>query len=187
MKIKPIELVIYILIPVFIIYWGIQLITPISQELSTNKQAKTEKESTVSQLKAKAESVQASKEQMKKNSEILKPFFKPEFQSSDSIAAFGGMFEDIVDYVRINQLLLRSIKYNINPAQDQIFANFANKYNVCEIQLYLVGTYPQLKKFIDEVFDYPYFLSISSIEINPYESNKKYLLARISINLYSSK
>ncbi len=187
MKIKSTEILTYILIFVIIIFLGAKQIAPITEQVNSSKATKTQKEASIEELKAKASSIDLANSQLNQQKEILKPFYKPEVETSETIASFGGMFEDIVDYIRVNQLLLRSIKYNINPESDPIFNKFSQNYNVCEIQLYVIGTYPQLRNFVQSVFAYPYYTNISSIEINPYAQNKKYLLANISINLYSEK
>jgi len=186
-KIQPTEILIYVLIFVIVTFLGVKQISPITEQVNAAKETKTQKEASLEELRAKVSTIDVAKSQMNQQNEILKPFYKPEVEVSDSIASFGGMFEDIVDYIRVNQLLLRSIKYNINPQADPIFNKFSQNYNVCEIQLYVIGTYTQIRNFIQTVFAYPYYVSISSIEINPYEQNKQYLLANISINLYSEK
>lgn len=187
MKIQPTEILIYILLIVIVIFFGIKQISPISEQINAAKQTKSQKETLIEELKTKVSTIEVAKSQMNQQKEILKPFYRPEVETSETIASFGGMFEDIVDYIRVNQLLLRSIKYNINPQDDVVFNKFSQNYNVCQIQLYVIGTYPQIRNFIQTVFAYPYYVNISSIEINPYEQNKKYLLANIYINLYAEK
>ena len=117
----------------------------------------------------------------------LKPVFEQKGSPEDSIASFGGMFEDIVDYIKINNLMLRSIEYSINPIDDQLYAQFPLLYNVCRVNLMAVGTYSQFEAFLNDIYVYPYFIDISQVEISPYLSDKKYLLANISITLYSKK
>lgn len=117
----------------------------------------------------------------------LKPVFEQKGSPEDSIASFGGMFEDIVDYIKINNLMLRTIEYSINPIDDPLYAQFPLLYNVCRVNLMAIGTYSQLEAFLNDIYIYPYFVDITKVEVNPYQSDKKYLLANISITLYSKK
>lgn len=181
------ELLLSIVAIVILVIFGIKSLSGVIIETKNNFTAKKQIKEKVTELKSKVDTINAAKNRLSKQQDILKPFFKQEFAPKDSIASFGGMFEDIVDYVKINGLMLRSIQYNINPQNDLIFKNFAASYNVCEVKLFLVGTYPQFQSFIKDLNNYPYFINIAEIIINPYESNKKYLLAQISINLYSQK
>lgn len=181
------ELILSIIVVALIVIFGIKQISGIAVECKNNFMSKREKASLVENLRVKVDTIEQANQRLEQQQDILKPFYKQETAQNDSIAAFGGMFQDIVDYVKINGLLLRSIEYNINPEQDLIFKNFAASYNVCEVKMFLVGTYPQLQSFFREVEAYPYYLNVSQINIIPYEANKKYLLVNLSINLYSKK
>lgn len=181
------ELILSVVVVILIVIFGIKQISGIAVECKNNFTSKSEKQSMVEDLRIKSETIDQANKRLEQQQDILKPFYKQDYAQNDSIAAFGGMFEDIVDYIKIDGLLLRSIEYNINPENDLIFKNFASSYNVCEIKLFLVGTYPQLQSFFRDIEAYPYYISVAQINISPYESNKKYLLINLSINLYSKK
>lgn len=181
------ELILSIIVVILLAIFGIKQIGGIVIECKNNFNIKSQKQSIVEDLRVKADSIDQANQKLEQQQDILKPFYKQEFAQNDSIAAFGGMFEDVVDYIKINGLLLRSIEYNINPAEDLIFKNFSSSYNVCELKLFIVGTYSQLQSFFRDIEAYPYYISVSQINIVPYESDKKYLLVNLSINLYSKK
>lgn len=181
------ELILSILTIILVVIFGIKQLSGIIVECKDNFATKTNKTATIEDLRKKEETIQLANEQLQKKQDVLKPFYKPEFQSPDSVASFGGMFEDIIDYIKINGLMLRSIEYNINPEQDLIFKSFASAYNVCEVKLFLVGTYPQLQTFFNDLYAYPYYLNVTKIDIKSYEPKPQYLLVNLSIDLYSKK
>ncbi len=181
------ELILSFIVVILIIVFGIKQIAGVAVEVKQNFGEKKQKQSVVEDLRIKVDSINQANERLQKQQDILKPFYKQDFAPKDSIASFGGMFEDVINYVKINGLLLRTIEYNINPDNDPIYKNFTVAYNVCEINMFVIGTYPQLQGFFNDIEMYPYYLSVNQINIMPYENNKKYLLANVSIHLYSKK
>ena len=181
------EFILYFIFIAVVLFFGFSKVGKIAVECKNNFVKKNRQVNVVKDLKIKVDTIASANAKLEKQKDILRPFFKQDFAPDDSIASFGGMFEDIVSYVKMNGLLLRSIEYNINPEEDQIYQNFTSTYNVCQVKLYMVGTYPQLQKFLNDIYTYPYYTSIDSISLNPYEYNKKFLVAEIDINLYSKK
>ena len=181
------ELFLSLVVVVLVLIFCIKQVSGIVVDCKNNFVTKREKQTTVATLKTNVESIEAAHDKIEKQQSVLKPFYKQQFVQNDSIAAFGGMFEDMVDYIKIDGLLLRSIEYNVKPDQDLIYKNFSTSYIVCEIKMFLIGTYPQLKAFLKDIDLYPYYISVSQMNVVPYESNKKYLLVNISVNLYSRK
>ncbi len=181
------ELILSVIVVILLVVFGIKQLGGIVVEVKNNFGSKREKQAIVEDLRIKVDSITQANERIKKQQDVLKPFYKQDFAPNDSIASFGGMFEDVINYVKINGLLLRTIEYNLNPEEDPIFKNFASAYNVCEIKMFLIGTYPQIQGFMNDIELYPYYISVDQINIMPYENNKKYLLANVSIHLYSKK
>ena len=105
----------------------------------------------------------------------------------DSISSFGGMFEDIVDYIKMNNLMLRSVEYKLNPPKDKIGSKFPTVYNVCGVDFFIIGTYPQIQGLIRDLKVYPYYIDIAKVELTPYEKDPEYVLTKLSITLYSKK
>ncbi len=181
------EILLSILAVLLILVFGFKQLGTIFVECKNNFVSKKTIVATVEDLRKKEETIRLANERITKEQNILKPFYKQEFVTNDSVASFGGMFEDIIDYIKMNELMLRSIEYNINPDQDLIFKNFASSYNVCEIKLFMIGTYPQLLQFFRDIESYPYYINISKVHVKPYEYKNQYLLINMSINLYSKK
>lgn len=163
-----------------------QVIVSVMKVQSTTQEHKKQKEKLKEAKKKLKDYEDANKRLMDKQSNIKK-VFQPKTSTEDSIASFGGMFEDIIDYVKINNLMLRSVEYQINPSDDVIYSKFPTLYNVCNVQLMLVGTYVQLEGLIRDLTVYPYFINISEVKINPYEKDEQYIIVTMNITLYSKK
>lgn len=141
----------------------------------------------VKEVNKKLADIESAKKKMLDKQNKMKPVFDPKTSAEDSIASFGGMFEDIIDYLKMNGIKLRSVEYKINPSDDPIYGNFPTLYNVCKVKLFVIGTYTQLEGLLRDLTVYPYFINISEVNIVPYEKNKQYLLINLSVTLYSKK
>lgn len=133
-----------------------------------------------------------SKEQKAKDEiqlQSIKPVYETQENSTnENLGVFGTMFEDIIKKAQYNGLLIRSIEYDMRPADDQIFATFSDSYNVCELKFFFVGTYKQLKTFMNELLNnFKYLVSISRLNITAFSGNTDYILINMSITLYSKK
>ena len=181
------ELLICGLLLLLAVAFGIrQVVVTIMKIQETSKEHKKQKEKLNEAKKKLKDYEDANKRLMDKQSNIKK-VFQPKTATEDSIASFGGMFEDIIDYVKINNLMLRSVQYQINPADDIIYGKFPTLYNVCNVQLMLVGTYVQLEGLVRDLTVYPYFINLSELRINPYEKADQYIIAAINSTLHSKK
>ena len=104
-----------------------------------------------------------------------KPVYKSELETNDQMSSFGVMFEDVIQSAKYNGLKLRSISYNLSPGDDIIVKNISSEYNVCAINMQLIGSYMQLRSYFQDIYNYPYLINLDKISINPYEGNKKFL------------
>lgn len=163
-----------------------QVIVSVMKVQATTKEHKKQNGKLKEAKKKLKDYEDANKRLMDKQSNIKK-VFQPKTSTEDSIASFGGMFEDIIDYVKINNLMLRSVEYQINPSDDTIYSKFPTLYNVCNVQLVLVGTYVQLEGLIRDLTVYPYFINVSQVRIDPYEKDEQYIIVTMNITLYSKK
>lgn len=181
------ELLICGLLLLLAVAFGIrQVFVAVTKVQSTTKEHKKQNEKLKEAKKKLKDYEDANKRLMDKQSNIKK-VFQPKTSAEDSISSFGGMFEDIIDYVKINNLMLRSVQYQINPADDAIYAKFPSLYNVCKVQLIVVGTYVQLEGLIRDLTVYPYFINIGEVQITPYEKDPQYIVVTMDVVLYSKK
>lgn len=145
-------------------------------------------EKTVTDLRKQVEDLKAAALAKEANAKkTSKPVYQNETPTSDPMASFGIMFEDVVSAAKFNGLKLRSISYNTSPQKDVVYANLQALYNVCEVKMELIGNYSQFRSYFEDIYNYPYLMNISEIEINPYEKNPRILIGTISVVLYAKK
>ena len=181
------EVIIGILLILLVaVFCGNNIIAASKKISATSSEHKAQKEK-LKDVKAKIEEYEAAKVKIQSQQNKMKPVFDPKSGAEDSIAAFGGMFEDIIDYVKMNNLKLRSVEYIISPDNDPIYTKFPSLYSVAKIKLFIIGTYPDFEGLLSDLTVYPYFINISEVQINPYEKNQQYLLINLSVNLYAKK
>lgn len=168
--------------------YGLYLLIPaITGTYNSYKDLNSSKEQ-IAQIKQQIADLESAKAaHVQKESAITKPIYKNDTPTSDSMSSFGVMFEDVIQAAKYNKLKLYSIAYNMAPADDLVYQNVQSEYNVCEISMQLYGTYPQFKSYFQDIYNYPYLINISKLEIIPYERDRNILGGNIKIVLYSKK
>lgn len=140
-------------------------------------------------LKEQAEEIAKRQQEEKNQLNSIKPVLQePSDSDGESLGVFGGMFDKIITISKENGLLLRSLEYEMNPAGDEVYQDFSDVYNVCELKFFFVGTYAQLRSFINAmVNNFEYLISISRLNVTAFSDNTDYILINMSITLYSKK
>ena len=168
--------------------YGLYLLIPsITGTYNSYKDLNSSKEQIAQIIQQIADFESAKAGHVQKESAITKPIYKNDTPSSDAMSSFGVMFEDVIQAAKYNKLKLYSIAYNMAPAEDLVYQNVQSEYNVCEISMHLYGTYPQFKSYFQDIYNYPYLINISKLEIIPYERDRNILGGNIKIVLYSKK
>ncbi len=149
---------------------------------------------TVSELQGLDEKMQKEKSrqsQEEMNLKSIKQIYESSSNgnASDNLAVFGTLFDDVIKTAQTNNLFIRSIEYDTKPANNTIYSNFSDQYHVCELKFFLVGKYPQLKTFLNDITgsNFKYLVSISDINITAFNGDTDYILIKLSISLYSKK
>lgn len=181
------ELIIGGLIILICAFFGISKIAGAATKVQKTVKDYNQENFKLKEVTKELENIEQIKKEMMNRQSKIKPVFSQKNAPEDSIASFGGMFEDIIDYVKLNGIMLRSVEYKINPPEDPIYSAFPVLYNVCNVNLFIIGTYTQMEGFLRDISMYPYFINIANLNIEPYEKNKEYLLIKVSITLYSKK
>ena len=167
---------------------SIYLIYPQAMNAVTLYQDIQAKTQSVQNLKSEIEDLKRKKEQHERQVKTsTKPVYKNELEITDQMSSFGVMFEDVIQAAKYNGLKLRSISYELTPVNDEVYKNVAEEYNACSIKMQLIGNYSQFNSYFQDIYNYPYLISLDKINIKPYEKNKQILIANISVNIYSSK
>lgn len=125
--------------------------------------------------------------EQKDKSGLAKKFFKPIEKGLDAESTIAKEFEEILELLRSNSIKTRSIKYEYNPADDNFVKNVASEYMVARLNSEMIGTYKNFEGFLKELYKHEHFLDISSIEIVPYQNDKKILIIKFQLKLYAQK
>lgn len=118
---------------------------------------------------------------------VLKMFFKPISDGLDTEAAISDEFGEILQVMRDNKIKARSVKYDYDPQDDNFVKNAGAKYHVCRVTAEMIASYGNFAGFLRELYKHEHFLDISSIEILPYQKNKRILLVNLQFKLYAQK
>ena len=74
-----------------------------------------------------------------------------------------------------------------NPKSDKFVQGAPEKFNVASLDLDMIGTYKNFENFLKDLYKHEHFLEITSIDIEPYEKDKKVLLIKFVMKLYAQK
>lgn len=118
---------------------------------------------------------------------LPKAVFKPINDGLDTEAAISDEFAEILQLIRENKIKTRSVQYEYDPQDDNFIKNAVRKYHVCRVTADLIATYSQFENFLRDLYKHEHFLEISSIEITPYEKNKRILLIKFVMKLYAQR
>lgn len=110
--------------------------------------------------------------------EVLGQQFSPE-------ASFGIMLENLISTITNSGIRIRSIEYNYNPQGDMIKDTGAAGYNACELSLVTIGNYANYQTFFKNLAKEKYLTSIYEIYIEPYDKDKRILISKFKIRLYT--
>lgn len=174
-----------------ILFFGLiwVFVVPSYNEFESTKSQLTQNEKELERLEAESAKIKDRQAKEELQLKSLKQIYQNDLKgNSDNLSVFGTMFDDLIKTAQANGLLIRSIEYDMNPSVDPIVTNFSDQYNACELKFFFVGSYSQLKTYLNEITaKFPYLLSISSLNVTAFPENTDYLLIKLSVNLYSKK
>ena len=97
---------------------------------------------------------------------------------------FFTLYSDVMEMLHANSIRIKSIDYKYNPSED-VFTKQGGMYFVCDVNMELVSNYINLGKLIQDIYQYPYYIKINSLDVKPYPKDKKILLSKLSLRLYA--
>ena len=117
--------------------------------------------------------------------QVEKPIFKTAVVAGDSFSTNAPLFEDIIRLLKANGLKLISVENKSSGVDDPIVQYSGSKFNSCQINMQILGSYNHFQKFLTHLYDYPYLIHITSLEVIPFDKDKKTLIFKLSLILYS--
>lgn len=182
------EAILYVTIIFIGFVWLLMKIIPnITELVRTEKRIKT-RTVELQKVTTKLEKIKKEAIENKKNvEERVKEFYKPEINFETNDMEYLLMVDDIVDMIKDSGVKIYALDYNYEVNSDDIVSQSGGKYMGCQLTLSLIGNYNQLKNLVIQFIKYPYLITINSIEIEPYEKDKKTLLSVIKITIYTEQ
>lgn len=135
----------------------------------------------------KLETLKAAEEEKMSTSQQTKKIYKPETTGVDAESSFSVLLEDVIEMAKYNQVKVYSVSYVYNPPEDEFVKGASSTYNVCQLNMQLVADYRDLQTFLEDIYKYPYLVTLDKIEMAPYMKDKKILLINLQLKMYSSK
>lgn len=163
-----------------------RVIAPKISELNSLKSDIEQKQGQVSELENKL-SIVKQKIKRIKNSIISsqKKVYSPIESDLGNETLFFTLYNDVIEMIHANSVKIKSIDYTYNPETDAFVKFGRDIYFVCDVNMELVSNYVNLGKFIQDLYQYPYYIKINEIEIKPYAKDKKILITNLSLRLYA--
>ena len=163
-----------------------RVIAPKNSELNRLKSDIEQKQGQVSELENKL-SIVKQKIKRIKNSIISsqKKVYSPIESDLGNETLFFTLYNDVIEMIHANSVKIKSIDYTYNPETDAFVKFGRDIYFVCDVNMELVSNYVNLGKFIQDLYQYPYYIKINEIEIKPYAKDKKILITNLSLRLYA--
>lgn len=149
--------------------------------------AKLAKKQTLLQSKQAEKSRVANKLQQLKDSIATsqKKIYAPLEADLGNDTLFFTLYNDLLEMVHTNSVKIKAIDYSYYPASDKFVEFGKDVYFVCDVNMELVSNYVNLGKFIQDIYQYPYYIKINDIDIKPYDKNKTILVTNLSLRLYA--
>ena len=80
-------------------------------------------------------------------------------------ASFAPLFDNMLNVAKNSGIRIRTVNYNYTPEKDPIFAAKLNGYNVCELDMTIVGKYSQIQTFLKTMLSEQYLINFAQIDI----------------------
>lgn len=182
------EAIVYIIFILIGLIFAIMKIQPAAVSLFSIEKDLHTKTIELADLERKLETLKAAEiEKNLSSASQQKKIYTPEDKSVDAESSFTVVFDDIVEMAKYNGIKIFTIEYNYNPPEDEFVKGAADKYNVCDLNMDIISDYVDLESFIKELYKYPYLVNINKLNSMPYNKNKKILLTKLQLKLYSAK
>lgn len=164
------------------------MVKPALEEYNDAKERNTKAASDLRTYEEKAQKAKQQQAEEEMNLKSIKQIYETIYDNTDNLAAFGTMFDDLIKRAQENDLFIRSIEYDTKPADNSIYTDFSDQYNVCKLNFFLVGKYPNLRNFLNDITNnFKFLLSVSNVNITAFEGDTDYILIKLSVTLYSKK
>lgn len=177
---------IFIVVIALLIFGTYSVIQPMVVKTKSLEETIEKKQQELDALNNKLRIVQAKIKKIKESiAGSQKRIYYPVESDLGNDTLFFTLYNDVIEMVHTNGVKIKSIDYNYNPEADAFVKFGKDVYFVCDVNMELVSNYVNLGKLIQDLYQYPYYIRINEISVNPYEKDKKVLIANVSLRLYA--
>lgn len=172
---------------VLVLFFAVfKIVGPKVEEVNTLKSDIESKQQELEGLQNKLNIVKAKIKKIKNSiSTSQKKIYSPVESDLGNETLFFTLYNDVIEMIHANSVKIKSIDYTYNPETDSFVKFGKDVYFVCDVNMELVSNYVNLGKFIQDIYQYPYYIKINEIEVKPYEKDKKILITTLSLRLYA--
>ncbi len=179
-------LVIFIVAIVLLLGVAYLLVGPKYQEVKSLDSEIETLTASLDQKKVLRDNVEKKKKKLKDsliNSQ--KRIYSPIDSGLENDTLFFTLYNDVIEMLHANSVKIKSIDYTYNPTSDIFVQLGKDVYFVCDVNMQIVSNYVNLGKFVQDLYQYPYYIRINNIDTKPYQKDKKILISDISLRLYA--
>lgn len=179
-------LYLFIAVILALVFVGMNILPPQIEALKTAKE-EVENQTTILEGKAKQKQIVQNKiKQMSDASQrTQKKIFSPIENDLGNDSLFFALYNDVIEMIHSNSIKIKKMDYDYNPDDDVFVQHGKDTYFVCDINLELVSNYVNLGKLIQNIYQYPYYIRINSVEVKPFKKDKRILITNLSLRLYA--
>lgn len=157
-------------------------ITAVSNMADYN--AKTKQVAELTQQKTNLEA-QLAQQQVEEKSPDVKQIFELQGMQFGVDASFAPLFDNMITVAKESGIRIRSVDYNYSPEKDPIFAAKLSGYNVCELDMTIVGKYSEIQTFLKTLLAEKYLINVAQLEIVSWQRDRSVLIANLKLRYYT--
>jgi len=169
------------------VYIGYTQVYPVITSIQELKEQVAQQTTVLADKQRELDDLNLQIKKQQEESTLEKAIFVPEEQGLPAEDMIAGEFAEVLEIIRANTIKTRSISFDYNPKSDKFVQGAPEKFNVASLDLDMIGTYKNFENFLKDLYKHEHFLEITSIDIEPYEKDKKVLLIKFVMKLYAQK
>lgn len=171
---------------IIVVFLMINIISPRIADLNNAKDELSNKQSQIEELENKIQIVQNKIKRIKNSiMSSQKKIYSPIESDLGNDTLFFTLYNDVIEMLHANSIKIKSIDYVYNPETDSFVKFGKDVYFVCDVEMEVVSNYTNLGKLIQDLYQYPYYIKINSVEVRPYPKDKTILISNLSLRLYA--
>lgn len=186
-KLKPYYgLIILILTAAISVFAITKVISPVVEDYKSYESKLLKKQDLLKKKQSRYNMVKETLKNLNNSvSSAQKKIFAPTESDLGDSSLFFAMYQELFELLHSNSIKIKSIESDYNPKDDKFVQYGKEDFFVSDVNLKLISNYKNLDKLLQDIYQYPYYIKINSLKVEPYAKDKKILLTDLSLRLYS--